>query len=192
MADFLDEDEDEDEGEAEDIPEDLADLPPDVQKRAILNRSFMLMGFGTGLVLVFSDPMVDVLSEIGVRTDVPAFYISFILAPLASNASELVAAYSYAQKRTQKSMTISLSTLEGAACMNNTFCLCIFFVLVYWRGLAWQFTAETICIVVIQLIMGCIALSSKTMPFGLGIFILLLYPASLAGVYVLENVVGLD
>ena len=30
-------------------------------------------------------------------------------------ASELVAAYAYAQKRTMKSMTISLSTLEGAA-----------------------------------------------------------------------------
>jgi len=192
MADLLDDDEDEEEGEAEDIPEDLADLPPDVQQRKILQRSFMLMGMGTGLVLIFSDPMVDVLSEIGVRTDVPAFYISFILAPLASNASELVAAYSYAQKRTQKSMTISLSTLEGAACMNNTFCLCIFFVLVYWRGLAWQFTAETICIVVIQLIMGCIALSSKTMPFGLGIFVCMLYPLSLGGVYFLENVMGLD
>lgn len=193
MADFLEgEEDDEDEGEAEDIPEDLADLPPDVQQRKILQRSFTLMGLGTGLVLVFSDPMVDVLSEIGVRTDVPAFYISFVLAPLASNASELVAAYSYAQKRTQKAMTISLSTLEGAACMNNTFCLCIFFILVYWRKLAWQFTAETICIVVIQLIMGCIALSSKTMPFGLGIFILMLYPLSLGGVYFLENVMGLD
>merc|ERR1711959_804469 len=103
---------------------------------------------GTLLVLLFSDPMVDVvLSEIGVRTDVPGFYISFVLAPLASNASELVAAYAYAQKRTMKSMTISLSTLEGAACMNNTFCLCIFFIVVAWKKLAWQFTAETITIV---------------------------------------------
>merc|ERR1712093_128623 len=131
-----------------------ADLPPDVQQRKIMQRSCMLMLTGTVLVLIFSDPMVDVLSEIGVRTDVPAFYISFILAPLASNASELVSAYAYAQKRTQKSMTISLSTLEGAACMNNTFCLCIFFVVVYWKNLAWQFTAETITIVIIELIMG--------------------------------------
>merc|ERR1719235_356099 len=187
-----DADDDDEEEEQEEIPEDFADLPPEVQQRRIFFRSCQMMGLGTVLVLIFSDPMVDVLAEIGVRTDVPAFYISFVLAPLASNASELVAAYSYAQKRTQKSMTISLSTLEGAACMNNTFCLCIFFVLVYWRGLAWQFTAETICIVVIQLIMGCIALSSKTMPFGLGIFILMLYPLSLGGVYFLENVMGLD
>jgi Ca2+/Na+ antiporter len=185
-------DDDEEEGEAEDVPADLADLPPDVQQRKIMQRSLLLMGLGTLLVLVFSDPMVDVLSEIGVRTDVSGFYISFILAPLASNASELVAAYAYAQKRTMKSMTISLSTLEGAACMNNTFCLCIFFIVVAWKKLAWQFTAETITIVICELIMGCIALSSKTMTFGIGWFILLLYPLSLFGVYFLENQLGLD
>merc|ERR1711959_164591 len=114
---------------------------------------------GTLLVLLFSDPMVDVLfSEIGVRTDVPGFYISFVLAPLASNASELVAAYAYAQKRTMKSMTISLSTLEGAACMNNTFCLGIFYALVYFKGLAWTFKAETASIIGVQLAVGAIAM----------------------------------
>jgi len=39
------------------------------------------------IVLIFSDPMVDVLSELGNRIDVSPFYISFVLAPLASNAS---------------------------------------------------------------------------------------------------------
>jgi hypothetical protein len=42
-------------------------------------------------------------------------YISFILSPLVSNASELIAAYSYASKKTSKTITISLSTLTGAA-----------------------------------------------------------------------------
>ena len=42
------------------------------------------------LVLLFSDPMVDVLSEIGNVVHVPAFYVSFLLAPLASNACELI------------------------------------------------------------------------------------------------------
>ena len=49
-----------------------------------------MMSIGTVLVLVFSDPAVNVLAEIGKRINVSAFYISFILAPLASNASELV------------------------------------------------------------------------------------------------------
>merc|ERR1712039_235553 len=114
-------------------------------------------GIGTAVVLVVSDPFVEVLSEWGKRTGVPAFYISFVLAPLASNASELLAAYSYAAKKTQKSITTSLSTLIGASCMNNTFCLAIFLALVYFKGLAWQFTAETISIVVVQWLIGGLA-----------------------------------
>ena len=53
---------------------------------------------GTGLILLFSDPMVDVLSNIGDRLEIPPFYISFVLAPLASNASEFIASYSSRSK----------------------------------------------------------------------------------------------
>ena len=83
----------EEEDEEEEMPEDLRDLSPEEQQRTIKTRAAWMMGFGTLLVLVFSDPAVDVLSNIGVRLNVNAFYISFVLAPLASNASELVAAY---------------------------------------------------------------------------------------------------
>lgn len=62
---------------------------------------------------------------------IPPFYISFVLAPLASNGTELLAAYQFALKKTSKSVTVSLSQLEGAAIMNNTFCLGIFLFLIY-------------------------------------------------------------
>jgi Ca2+/H+ antiporter len=96
------EEEDEEEEEEEEVPEDLADLPPDMQQRKIKIRSAWMMGIGTLLVLVFSDPMVDVLSEFGHRAKVKPFYVAFVLAPLASNASELIASYNYALKKTQK------------------------------------------------------------------------------------------
>lgn len=79
-----------------------------------------MISLGTFLVLLFSDPMVDVLSEFGQRIHVNPFYAAFVLAPMASNASELIAAYNYAAKKTKKTITISLSTLVGAAVMNNT------------------------------------------------------------------------
>merc|ERR1719408_81810 len=113
-------------------------------------RSGQGMLVGTVLVLLFSDPMVDVLSQIGAVTGVPAFYVSFVLAPLASNASELVSSMKLASRKTQSSITQSLQTLEGAACMNNTFCLGIFMVLTYVQGLAWKFCAETISIFFVQ------------------------------------------
>lgn len=187
------EDEDEEELEEEDIPEDLADLPPEEQQRRIKRRSALKMGIGTLLILVFSDPMVDLLAEIGNRMGVSAFYVAFVLAPLTSNASELVAAYNYATKRTQGAITTSLSTLVGAAIMNNTYCLGVFYVVIFVKDLAWEFTAETISIIFIQLVMGAIILKSKNHNVLTGIAILSLYPLAMAIVAFLESsFVGLD
>ena len=72
-----------------------------------------MLGLGTLLVVLISDPMVSVLSEVGKRTGISPFYISFIFAPLASNASEVIASYKYALKKTSQSITISMSALEG-------------------------------------------------------------------------------
>ena len=104
-----------DEDDEEEIPEDLAHLDYDAQQTAIKIRAGWQMFLGTVLVLVFSDPMVDCLAALGERTGIPSFYISFVLAPLASNASELLAAYRFALKKTKATITVSLSQLEGAA-----------------------------------------------------------------------------
>lgn len=177
--------------EEEEIPEDLADLTPEQQQSRIKMRAAIMMGFGTLLVLVFSDPAVDVLSEIGVRTNIPAFYISFILAPLASNASELVAAYNYAQKKTTKTIGVSLSTLQGAACMNNTYCLFIFLVMIWIQGLRWEFTAETVAIVGVQMLVGVMCLKNQHSMKD-AYLILSIYPLSLVAVWVMENLLGMD
>jgi Ca2+/Na+ antiporter len=183
-------DDDGEEEEEEDMPEDLQDLSPEEQQKRVKARAAWMLSVGTLLVLIFSDPAVDVLSEIGKRTGIPAFYISFLLAPMASNASELVAAYNYASKKTSKTMTIALSTLEGAACMNNTYCLGIFLLMVFLQGLKWTFAAETLSIMLVQFIVGAFAMR-PVQKLRDGYLVLGLYPVSLVFVYVLENVLGL-
>jgi len=188
-----DDEDDEDEGcEEEDMPEDLADLEPEEQQRRIKSRAFQKMLLGSALVLIFSDPTVDVLAEIGHRVDISPFYVSFVLAPMASNATELVAAYNYAKKRTIKSMTTSLSSLLGAGVMNNTFCLGIFLALIYCRNLAWEFSAETIAIVGVEVVIGAIVWGRRSLQLMHGVIILALYPISLLVVWFLENKVGID
>jgi Ca2+/Na+ antiporter len=182
----------EEDEEEEEVPEDLADLPPDQQRAAILRRSLWMMGLGTFIVVFVSDPFVDCLSAWGDRLGIPTFYISFVVAPFASNASELLSAYAYAAKKTKSSITTSLSTLIGAAIMNNTFCLAIFFALIYFKKLAWQFTAETVSIMVIQWLIGIIAITQSVQKFAIGFLILACYPACLAIVYVMENHLGFD
>lgn len=185
------EDEEEDSDE-DDVPEDIADLSPAEQQSVIKHRALFKLLVGTVVVLVFSDPMVDVMSEIGSRTGIPKFYVSFVLAPLASNASELIAAYYYALKKTSKTITISFTALEGAASMNNTFCLSIFMGLIFFRGIAWQYSAETISILLVQLLVALFALCKRVQTLFDTILVVLIYPLSIAVVYVLENILGLD
>lgn len=175
---------DEDE-EEEDVPEGISDLPPEQQQAAIVKRALLMLTTGTVLVLLFSDPMVDVLQDMASRVGVNPFYVSFLLAPLAANASEVIASQYYAAKKTRRTITVSLTALEGAAAMNNTFCLSIFMGLIYFRGLAWEFSAETIAILVVEFAIGSFVQRSKMTTLE-GFLVLSIFPLSLVLVAVLE------
>jgi protein subunit release factor A len=82
----------EEENDEEEMPEKIKLLPEDQQQAAIIKMSLKIMGMGTMWVILFSDPMVGVLSAFGDLIGVNPFYVSFVLAPLASNGSELLAA----------------------------------------------------------------------------------------------------
>lgn len=181
---------DKEDEEEEEVPEEFSDLSPDEQQSAIKKRAFLMLFMGTALVVFFSDPMVDVLQESANRVGISPFYVSFVLAPLASNASELLAAQYYAAKKTRKTISVSFTALEGAAATNNTFCLSIFMGLIYWRGLAWEYTAETIAILAVEYIMGGLV-QSKVMTMGTAVGVLALFPLSIAFVALLE-MLGFD
>jgi Ca2+/Na+ antiporter len=178
--------EDAEEEEEAEVPEDIATMPPEEQMKHVIRRSCWQMGAGTAIVLLFSDPMVSVFSSIGLRLGVPNFYVAFILAPLASNLAEVIAAYNYATKKTSKSITISFETLQGAGCMNNTFCLAIFLALVFFKDLAWEYTAETISILFVEILIALASLK-KVPTVATAWMVLSLYPASLLLVWALEK-----
>ena len=173
------------EGDEEEMPVEFIHLSPDEQQQRVLRKAVILLTIGTLVIVLFSDPMVGSLTEIGKRTGVPPFYISFIFVPIVSCASEFIAAYNYASKRTVQSTTVSLSTLQGACVMNNTFVMGIFMFLMYYQSFPWTFFAETTAIVVVVCIVSCMSLK-KTHTIRDAIVILLLYPFSLVLVAVLE------
>mmetsp|Transcript_19496 Transcript_19496/g.58948 ORF Transcript_19496/g.58948 Transcript_19496/m.58948 type:complete len:107 (-) Transcript_19496:467-787(-) len=89
------------------------------------------------------------------------------------------------KKKTRKTITISLSTLEGAACMNNTFCLAIFMGLVAFNKLAWHFTAETTAILLVEFCVAAAALVPVQRTWT-ALVIIGLFPLSIAYVATME------
>lgn len=74
--------------------------------------------------------------------------------------------------------------------MNNLLCLSVFLALVYIRGLAWDFSAEVLIILIICIVMGTLASFRTTFPLWTSLIAFAMYPFSLALVYVLDYVLG--
>lgn len=166
------------------VPEYLEDYDEDdelgessMTTRQIICVAGRKLLLGLLLVTLFSDPMCDVLTQLATRLGVSNFYVSFFITPMSSNASELISAIYFGRKRTKSSISLSYAALLGAATMNNTFCLSIFMGIVYFRQLEWNYSAEVLATLLVELIV-CVLCLKKTMSIPRATFILALFPLS--------------
>jgi Ca2+/Na+ antiporter len=173
------------EHEAEDAEEEEHD-PRQHMCRNFLKATVMML-FGTALVAIFSDPMVDVITDFGKTINIPPFFVSFIITPFCSNASELISSLIFASKKKIENASLTYSQLYGAATMNNTLCLGLFYAIIYFRGLTWSFTAETLAIVVVTWVVGLPAALKRNFPFWWMFVMILGYPFALVLVYVMQS-----
>merc|ERR1712217_82300 len=167
-------------------------MEPAKQHVRIKKHAFFLISVGIALIIVFAYPIVCLLSEIGERLGTSNFYVSFVVAPFLVNVNRLSGACNYAARQTMKSMTQSLHMLVGAAIMNNTFCLGIFLLVIYFNQLAWKFSAEACSIVIIQFILGLYVCCRKVHRLIDGFILLACYPASLLIVWWLQEKYAMD
>lgn len=158
--------------------------------RSTTIKAVLLLLLGTVIAAVFADPLVDAVDDFSDATGIPTFFISFIALPLATNSSEAVTAIIFASRKKLRSTSLSFSEIYGAVTMNNVLCLSVFLGLVYIRGLEWDFSSEVLVILIVCLAMGIFASVRTTFPLWTAILAFLLYPFSLALVYVLDYVFG--
>jgi len=180
-------------GEEDDaeMPEDLAGLSPEEQFRRLAWRACWKMGLGSVLIILFSDPLVDALAQLAGVMTIPPFYVSFVVAPFASNASEMIAAYNFSLRKSPNTITAGLATLLGAAVMNNTLVLAVFLGIIKWRGLDWTFSAETISILLVEMIVCAVAML-RVQTVRVATAVLTLFPLCVLFVWLLEGPGGLN
>eukprot|EP00249_Psilotum_nudum_P023809 c28988_g1_i1 orf=255-2153(+) len=177
-----------DTAELDESDDDNDENPP--SRRQIFQKSMLLMLGGTALAAVFADPLVDAVNGFSKVSKIPAFFVSFILLPLASNSSEAVSSLVFASRKKKKTMSLTYSQVYGGVTMNNTMGLGIFLAVVYGRQLIWDFSSEVLVIVLVTVVMGLLAGFRYTFPLWMAGIALSLYPISLGLVAILDYVAG--
>ncbi|KAG6689199.1 hypothetical protein I3842_11G162700 [Carya illinoinensis] len=153
-------------------------------------KAVLLLLLGTVIAAAFADPLVDAVDNFSDATGIPAFFISFIVLPLATNSSEAVTSIIFARRKKRQTASLTFSELYGAATMNNVLCLSVFLALVYIRGLTWDFSSEVLVIIIVCVVVGCFASVRTHFPLWTALVAFLLYPFSLVLIYVLDYVLG--
>ena len=75
--------------------------------------------------------------------------------------------------------------------MNNTLCLGVFAMLIYLKQLQWQFTAEVIVIILVEVVVGIVAFKT-TYKLIYGVVIGSLYILSIVLIIIMDNVYNID
>ncbi|XP_030479631.2 sodium/calcium exchanger NCL [Cannabis sativa] len=161
-----------------------------VNAKTIIVKAVLYLLLGTAIAAAFADPLVDAVDNFSSATSIPKFFISFIALPLATNSSEAVSAIIFATRKKKRTSSLTFSALYGAVTMNNVLCLSVFLALVYIRGLTWDFSSEVLVIFIVCTIMGLFGSLRTTFPLWTASIAFLLYPFSLALVYVLDYFFG--
>jgi len=177
-------------GDDEDESEDSDEESEPPSKRAIAIRATTLLVLGTLLIALFSDPLVDSITVFSRQSQIPPFFVSFVVTPFASNASELVSSLLIASKKQSKKISLTFAQVYGAVTMNNSLALGVFLALVYFRGLMWDFSSEVTVIMVTVLTLGIIGSRARTLKLWHAFFMLAFYPLSLALVAFLDFYLG--
>ncbi|XP_042486262.1 sodium/calcium exchanger NCL-like [Macadamia integrifolia] len=153
-------------------------------------KAVLMLILGTIIAAAFADPLVDAVDNFSSATSIPSFFISFIALPLATNSSEAVSALIFASRKKQRTSSLTFSEIYGAVTMNNLLCLAVFLAIVYTRQLTWDFSSEVLVILIVCVVMGIFGSFRTTFPLWTCSVAYLLYPFSLALVYVLDYVFG--
>ncbi|XP_060200714.1 sodium/calcium exchanger NCL2-like isoform X1 [Lycium barbarum] len=149
-------------------------------------QAILLLVIGIVILGLLAEPLIKSVGSFSRAINVPSFFISFILVPLATNARIAISAINEASRKKQRTNSLTLSEIYGGVFINNMLGLFVLLSLIYFRGLAWNFSAEVLSVLLVCGIMGCIASLSTSFPVWVSAIAFLLYPFSLVLVYVLH------
>jgi hypothetical protein len=178
-----------------------------------LIRAAILVGVGLGLCVAFADPIILVLSDLGVQFRASPFYIGYGIMPISVYSSLIwrvwkvsarkrnsYTALLYAPTRKQNAeLFVSLITdlffwipcrykqLYSTVTLANTLCLGIFLVSVYVQKPPWTWSTETLVVFVSCLIPGLVGSFRRNLPLWLCIPFIALYPMSFIFFKLLEE-----
>ncbi|TXG47517.1 hypothetical protein EZV62_026811 [Acer yangbiense] len=149
-------------------------------------KAGFLVSLGTAVTVLLTQPLMESLQELSTAVNIPSFFVSYVVIPLALSSRQALKTVTSARQKTENAASLTFSEIYGGVFMNNLMGLVIFLMLVYIRNISWDVSAEVLIVLIICTAMGVFASFSTKFPFWTSIVAYLLAFAAMAA---LEGVI---
>ncbi|KAI3803511.1 hypothetical protein L1987_31665 [Smallanthus sonchifolius] len=150
-------------------------------------KAIMLLVLGIAMLALLAEPLIHSVQNVSSAANIPSFFISFILVPLATNARAAISAIKTASQKKEQTTSLTFSELYDGVFMNNVLGFSVLLAVIYFRGLVWDFSAEVLVVLIVSIIMGTAASFRSKFPIWTSFIAYLLYPLSLVFVYLFNR-----
>ena len=140
--------------------------------------------------MIFADGLVNTITKVGDLLSIRPFFISMVVTPIASNASELISSVVFSSAKRKKNTSLLFSALYGGVAMNNALNLGAFLFLLWMKELQWNFAAETMSLLFVTFFVGIVGMWNITLRVWYVVPVVLCFPISVALVYYLRIAFG--
>jgi len=116
-----------------------------------VSKGFIYLCLGGALIILFSSPFISAVEEAAFIHKVNPILLAFFLAPIASEAPEILESISLSRKGNSQSINIAYSNLVGGTITKTTLLLGIFCFFGVGGDLEWQHPTFTINLLMLML-----------------------------------------
>ena len=159
-----------------------------IYKYILKNASYMYILQGVAVIMMFADGLIQTITKVGNLMNIRPFFISMVITPVASNASELISSIIFSSAKRKKNTSLLFSALYGGVAMNNALNFGTFLLLLWMKNLQWKFPAETFSLLFVTFFVGLIGMMNITLRVWYVIPVVLCFPFSVILVYFLQIV----
>nr|XP_043627059.1 sodium/calcium exchanger NCL2-like [Erigeron canadensis] len=146
-------------------------------------KAIALMVLGIAMLALLAEPLIHSVQKVSSGANIPSFFVSFILVPLATNARAAISAFQTVNQRKERTTSLTFSELYNGVFMNNVLGFSVLLAVIYFRGLTWDFSGEVLAVLMVCIIVGIATSFRSKFPIWTSILAYLLYPLSLISVY---------
>jgi len=142
--------------ESKEHDEEAGEEIQEIEEEQPISKGITYLVCGGFLIVVFSSPFINSVVDAAAMLKVNPILLAFFLAPIASEAPEILESISLSRKGNSQSINIAYSNLIGGTITKTTLLCGIFCFFGLYKGFVWE-SSYSLSLVLLSVCAGCAA-----------------------------------